>query len=140
MGALAERLTLLRTAMQTQIPARVVTRDLRDYGDRPEADLKRGVLTIISTGEQGLQNNPGREAHYGRHAVIVIGQILAPSDKAPGGTVEDLEHGLVEDVKRFCRLPPPVGIDTLVMNAWRGSAQLDAPYGSVVIEMEMMGE
>jgi len=139
-GALSDRLALLATTLGATLPNRVVTRDVRQYDDRSEADLKRGVLTIISLGEDGLQNNPGREARYGRHRLVIVGQILAATDTAAGQVVEDLEHAMVDDMKAFCRLPPPAGIDSLVMTAWRASGQLDAPYGSVVIDLDMMGE
>lgn len=140
MGALSSRMAQLAAALQAACPRRLVTRNLVDRDDHSEDDLKRGVLTLVSIAEDALQNNPGREAHYGRHRVALIGSVLAASDSAPSGTVEDLEHAIVDEVKAFCRQPPPDGIDSLVMTSWRGTGQLDAPYGSVVIDLEMLGE
>lgn len=140
MGALSSRMAQLASALQAACPTRIVTRNLQPLDDFSEADLKRGVLALVSMAEDALQNNPGREAHYGRHRVALIATVLAASDAAPRGTVEDLEHAIVDEVKAFCRQPPPDGIDSLVMTSWRGTGQLEAPYGSVLIDLELMGE
>ena len=133
---LAARMAALKTELVTAMPTRVVTRKLKDFADRPKADIAAGVFTLISKGERGYRNYNGREAMDGRHSMLLVGQIELGED-ADGEAVEDAEFAMVEEVKAFVRALP-AELCSLVMTGFQQSGQLDAPYGWVAITLEMM--
>lgn len=132
---LAERMAAMKTALTTAMPTRVVTRKLKDFAERPKADIAAGVFTLISKGEAGYRNHNGREAMDGKHRMLLVGQIEL-AETAEGDAVEDAEFAMVEEVKGFVRALPPT-LCSLVMTGFQQSGQLDAPYGWVAIELEM---
>lgn len=133
---LAERMVALKDALATAMPARVVTRKLKDFADRPKADIAAGVLTLVSSGEGGYRNYNGREAMDGRHRLLLVGQIELAED-SDGEAIEDAEFAMVEEVKGFMRALPP-SLCSLVMTGFRQSGQVEAPYGWVAIDMEIL--
>lgn len=133
---LAERMAALKTALAAAMPTRVVTRDLKDFADRPKADVAAGVFTLISKGERGYRNYNGREAMDGRHSMLLVGQIALGEDAAPSA-VEDAEFAMIEEVKGFVRALP-ASLCSLTMTGFQQSGQLDAPYGWVAITLEVM--
>ncbi|MFH2082080.1 MAG: hypothetical protein ABIK08_11415 [Pseudomonadota bacterium] len=135
---LNERMTALKAGLAAAMPARVVGRDLKDFGDRSKADIAAGVFTLVSRGEGGFKNYNGREAMDGKHRMLLVGQIELGEDAAPSA-VEDAEFAMVEDVKGFMRALPPA-LCSLTMTGFTQSGQVDAPYGWVAIDMEMMDE
>ena len=135
---LNERMTALLAGLAAAMPARVVGRDLKDFGDRPKADIAAGVFTLVSRGEGGFKNYNGREAMDGKHRMLLVGQIELGEDAAPSA-VEDAEFAMVEDVKGFMRALP-ANLCSLTMTGFSQSGQVDAPYGWVAIDMEMMDE
>lgn len=130
----SERLALMQSSMAAAMPARAITRDLKDFSDRASAELSAGVFTLISKGEGGYRNYNGREAMDGRHRMLLVGQIQLGEDAAPSA-VEDAELAMIEDVKAFMRALP-VGLCSVVMTGFTQSGQLEVPYGWVVIELE----
>lgn len=131
---LAERMAALLAALAAACPARVVSRDLKDFSDRAKADLTAGVFTLISLGESGYPNYNGSEAMFGRHRMLLVGQVQLAEDADPSA-VEDAEFAMVEDVKAFVR-SLPTNLCSMVMTGFRQSGQLEAPYGWVSIDLE----
>lgn len=134
--SLDAKLGQIKTSLAAAFPLRVVTRSLKDFGDRPEADLAKGIYTILSQGEGGYNNLPGREAMYGKPRIVLLGQIMVGEDSEPEA-VEAAELAMTEEIKAFVRALP-AGIDSLQMKGFRQSSQLEHPYGWVSIDMEMM--
>jgi hypothetical protein len=132
----AERLELVRGELASFLPHRVVTRDLKDFADRPEKELRCGVFTIVASGEDSLQNYRGGEASFGRMRIVVVGQIHL-GERTTGSQVEDAELALVEELKRFTRLALVEGIDSFIINNWQQSGQIEVPYGWILAEMEL---
>lgn len=126
----------IRSSLAATYPLRVVTRSMQDFGDRNETDLAKGIYTLVSQGEGGYANLPHREAMNGRLKLVMVGQILLAEGAAPSA-VEDAEFAMVEEIKGFVRALP-VGIDSLLMKGYRQSGQLEAPYGWIAIDMEIM--
>ncbi|MBU1692296.1 MAG: hypothetical protein KJ958_05515 [Gammaproteobacteria bacterium] len=126
----------IKTTLAAAQPLRVVTRSLKDFGDRPEADLVKGIFTLVSQGEGGYNNLPGREAMFGKSNTVLVGQIMVSEDSEPVA-IESAELAMVEEIKGFVRALP-AGIDSLQMKGFRQSGQLEHPYGWVSIDMEMM--
>lgn len=134
MSELGTKFEQLRSALETAQPARIVTRSFNN--DRPDAELRAGVFTILAQGEGGYNNLPGREAMYGTIDLVILGQIMVAEGDA-AADLEEAEFTLVEEIKSFVRALP-VGIDSLMIKRYRQSGQIDHPYGWVAIEMEMM--
>lgn len=132
---LPARMLAVKDGLAAALPARVVTRDLMDFADRPRADLLAGVFTLVSLGERGYRNYNGREAMDGTHRMLLVGQVELGENAAPSA-IEDAELALVDDVKGFVRALPQ-GLCTLVMTGFRQSGQLETPYGWVAIDLEM---
>lgn len=126
----------IKTTLAAAQPLRVVTRSLKDFGDRAEADLVKGIYTVISDGEGDYDNLPHEEAMFGTLKIVLVGQILVGED-TESVVVETAELAMVEEIKSFVRALP-VGIDGLQMKKFFQSKQLEHPYGWVSIEMEMM--
>lgn len=130
----AERMAALLVALAAACPARVVSRDLKDFADRTKTELTAGVFTLISIGESGYRNYNGREAMDGRHRMLLVGQVQLAEDADPSA-VEDAEFAMVEDVKAFVR-SLPTNLCSMVMTGFRQSGQLEVPYGWVSIDLE----
>jgi len=136
MGDLATFRELLRTSLATALPTRVVTRDHKDFGERAEADLLAGVVTIVGLGEKGYSQWPGRETQLGTLPVLIVGQLKVAEGSAPH-LVEDAEDTLAEQIKAFCATPP-AGLGSLSMTGFRQSGQLEAPYGWISVDVEVL--
>lgn len=136
MSDLSVKFEQLRSALQAAYPARIVTRSFLNPAERADADLLSGVYTIISQGEGGFENLPGREAMYGKIDLVLLAQLKVAEGDA-SSAIEDAEFEMVDEIKAFVRALP-VGIDSLEIKQFRQSGQIDHPYGWVVFEMEMM--
>lgn len=134
MSELGDRMALIVSTLRTQLPARVITRDLADFADRATEDLARGVITVLSKGEGGYANYPGRAAMDGRQEILIVGQQELAESAAPSA-IEDAEFALIEDVQGFLRALPAT-LCRLDMRAFRQSMQLDHPYAWVAIDLE----
>lgn len=137
MGALADIANAVLTQFAAAKPLRVVTRDLKDFGDRARADLLKGIFSIVSLGEDGFADYMGREADLGTVNLIIVGQIELAESAAPSA-IEDAEFSMIEDLKDFCRGALAIPITGLYLKRWRQSGQLDAPYGWISAEVEAM--
>lgn len=136
MGDLYTFREALKSAMAAAMPTRVVTRDHKDFGERAEDDLVKGVVTIVGLGEKDLSQWVGRETHLGTLPLLIVGQIKVAEGRAPS-EVEDAEDTLIEEIKAFCAAPPS-GLGGLSMKGWRQSGQLEAPWGWVSVDVEVL--
>lgn len=120
-------LASFKAALAAAYPTRVVTRSLKDFTDRPKAELAAGVFTIVTVGQ------PGNDIYEQMLKLIVVGQ-LQLGEKDTGESVEDAELLMAREVK------------TLIQRQLRGplmrvtgvdhSAQIEAPYGWVSLAIE----
>lgn len=136
MGAavLSDALNGMKAALAAALPARVVTRDLKNFDQRKDAELQAGVLTLVAAREFGYANHRGREADMGRLSLAIVGQIKLPGKPAPS-TVEDAEFAFAAEVKTFLAGALPVS-DALLLET-RFSGQLEAPYGWFAMDVEV---
>ena len=132
--SLADALNALKNGMAAAMPARVVTRDLLSFEQRPQAQLIAGVLTVVSSREGRYANYRGREAQMGRLNVVIVGQVLLP-ESAPPSEVEDAEFAFAEQVKSFLGGVLPVADIQLLET--RFSGQMEAPYGWFAMDLEV---
>lgn len=131
---LAEHMELIKTTLAAKYPQRQVTRSLKDFADRPAAQLKAGVYTVLSEGEGDYPNYNGLEANYGVHRIAIIGQIQV-AETAESVEIENAELSMIEEIKNFTRTLP-VTLCSLAMQRFEQSRQLEHPYGWVAVSLE----
>jgi hypothetical protein len=136
-GELASLRNALKTRMAAVMPTRVVTRDFKDFADRPLADLQAGIVSIIGAGENSYANYLARATQLGTVPFIIVGQIALAEGTAPSA-VEDAEDLLAEEIKAFCRDPGNDLLGGITMSGFRQSGQMDAPYGWIACDIEVM--
>lgn len=138
MSSLSIKMNALAAELAARYPARVVTRDLHDFAQRPDADLVKGVYTLVSRGEDGYTHTMGREASDGNHKIGLLGQFRVAHDALPSA-VEDAEGVMVDEVKALLRSRTPL-ISTVRATGFRQSGQLEAPNGWVAFDLVMQGD
>lgn len=136
MSTLTARMELIRSTLATALTLRVVTRDLMDFSERADADLVKGVYTLVSGGEGNYKNYSGREAMDGAQRLSLIGQFRLDED-ALGSAIEDAELAMVDEIKALLRTRPAT-LAQLYMLGFQQSKQLDKPYGWVAINLEFL--
>lgn len=136
----SQRLIDLEAQLAIAAPDRIVTRLYQPRGHHHDKDLKTGIFTIVSRGVLGYTNTVGRMASYGRHQVLITGQLmLPPSDgnEANGQQVEDAEFTMLEQLRTLARSPLPESIGGLALLEFGQSGQLEAPYGWIAARFEI---
>lgn len=111
---------------------RVVKRGLKDYREHANADLAKGVVTLVSDSEAGFSTRFGEVARKGAQTVLLVGH-LKVAETADPAAVEVLELDMVEQLKTFVRAGV-AGIG-LLLNDIQTSRQLDHPYGWFVMSI-----
>lgn len=134
MSELGARLAAITAALAARYPARVVADDLVDFAMRQDADLKAGVFTLISIGEDHFHPGLQMEMDYGRHRMLLVAQIRLTETSAPSAT-QEAELTLRDEVRAFLGALPPA-LAALVCTGWRQSAQSDHPDGWVSFDLE----
>lgn len=129
-GAMVAMVASLAAAM----PGRIVRRAFKPMSQINEADQRRGVVALVCQGEDGYANYRGREADLGRLEVLLLAQ-LRVDDKAEASAVEDAEFALAEEVKAW--LAGDLPVRQCLLKDLRQSGQLEAPYGWVVMKLEV---
>ena len=136
MSDLSARMNLIKTLLAAAAPLRVVTREFIDFGMRADADLVKGVYTLISRGEDGYQNFNGREAMDGVQRITLVGQIRVANNSTTS-SLEDAEFAMVEEIKAFVRARP-IELCTLAMKGFTQSGQIEHPDGWIAVELEFL--
>ncbi len=138
-SALDSMMEALRGGLASAMPSRQVTRDFKPLPLRNDADLKKGVLTLVHRGEGNYAGYVGRDAQLGTSNVLLIGQLMVASN-AGGLAVEKAELTMAEEIKAFLNGPMPAGIRECLTKSFDQSGQLEAPRGWVVFDLEVMGD
>jgi len=136
MSVLGDRMNLIKDTLAERFPTRLVTRSLKDFSLREDADLRRGIYTIVSNGEGEYQNLRYRAAMDGKHRMLLVGQFVLNEADEPE-LIEDAEFVMVEEIKAFARDLPPA-LACLEMKNFRQSAQVDAPFGWIGVDLEIV--
>lgn len=126
----------LKTGLAAALPTRIVTRDFVQRAQRRQEDLLKGVLCIVSQGEQGYANYVGREADLGRLKVLLVGQILLPGSPS-GLAVERAELAFAEEIKAFLGSELPSPVTACLATGFVQSGQMEVPDGWIVFETEV---
>ena len=134
-----ETLESLKDALAAALPGRVLTRSFLPMARRSLDELQSGVVTLINKGVKDYANYLGREAQLGTLEVVLIGQ-LKVDDALPSLAVEQAELQLAGEIEAFLRSAMPAGVRDCQANGFAQSGQLEAPYGWVAFELEVMGD
>ncbi|HHJ11893.1 MAG TPA: hypothetical protein ENK00_01830 [Chromatiales bacterium] len=124
-----DRLDALEASLVAALPTRIVSRDLKHYTDQSDADLTKGVVTLVSAGEKDYSKALGMTARDGIHQVLLIGHLRVAENQG-GQAIEAAELDLIEEIKGWVR----AGVDgmSLRLDNVQHSRQLDNPYGWIV--------
>lgn len=129
-----ERLDAVAASLIAALPARVVKRSrVRHYTEHEEADIEKGVVMLISSGEKDYKRGRGMIAKEGTHSMLLIGHVKSDEDSEPQAS-EVAELMLIEEIKAFARIPIP-GL-SLTLAQVHHSQQLEHPYGWVVAYLD----
>jgi len=116
----------MRAGLQSGLTHRLVVRELKDFSDRDEQELRKGVYSFVSKGIS-------EDSIYKRYVdFILVGQIKTEDD-AGGLAIEEAELTMIDEVMAFqaaMRLNIP--LDRIIQ-----SRQLDAPYGWISVESKV---
>lgn len=134
MSDLATRMNTMRDSLAALYPARVVSRDATDPAQMSNADLTRGVYTLISLAERDYTEAPGYKAQDGRQRILILGD-FAIEENQPGSKIEDTEFTMMEEIKAFARNLPD-SLCSLSIKGIAQSGQTANPYGWIVVEAE----
>lgn len=126
------RVAAVVAALQAALAGRVVTRDFRDLGVVPDADLLAGRVCVLGLGEGEYEETIDGADVTGWLSLLVIGQLRVAEDAAPSA-VEQAENALAQEIKAWA-----VGTALAVrLKGFRQSGQLEHPYGWIAMDMEV---
>lgn len=129
MSQIGQILQTMRDELASLYPGRVVTRTLRDFGQRKREELQRGIYTLVCQGEPPRQ--PGTGLDY--IDALITGQFKL-AESAAGEDVEEAELLMRDELVRWAD-----GCQTaqVLLRGLRQSQQLEAPYGWVAISLRI---
>ncbi len=129
-----DRLDAIEAALRSALPRRIVTRSLKHYDEHSPADLRTGVVTLVSAGESQYDGRLGMEATRGTLRILLVGH-LKVEEESGGVAIEAAELDLVEDIKAFVR-GGVTGMSLRLDNV-QHSRQLEHPYGWLVAYVDV---
>lgn len=130
----------LKATLETVLPARKFSRDLLDFGDRAEADLKAGIYTLLAGPEDTPADYMGREGNFATLHPVIVGQVVVDETHPPvPHEAEDAESLMIDEIKALTRRQDlAANISSLLVRGIRRSMQQEYPYGWVSFQMELM--
>lgn len=128
------RLAALAAHLTTACPTRAVTRSLKDFAQRTDAELAAGILSVIGSGAGRFRNLRERIGMDATQRVIVVGQLRVAESATPLA-VEQAEFTLYDEV--IAALQAGAGtLRCIDIADFRQSAQLEHPYGWIALDLE----
>lgn len=127
-------MTTLETALNTALPSRIVTREAKDFAQRPYEDMQQGVVTIVSLGADNLDQPRNLMEMAGRLSILLLFEFTL--DESAGGlAVEQAENAFwTSELLPFLKAPG-LSLCPLVPQRLMKSAQRAAPNGWVSVEL-----
>ena len=138
LSASATRMEAVRESLAAFCPHRKVSRDFLDFAQRDEADLKKGLLSLIADGGSPQGEGLSETFVMDSQNMAILGQIKLPEGCAPS-EVENAEMAMLDDVLNWMRSSPEV-LDEVVLRRFRQSKQVESPYGWMVLEFSVPGD
>ena len=136
LSELGTRLEAIKVALAARYMARVVTRDLKGFAEHKDADLKKGVYSIVSIGERNFKIAPRISMGWGKHGMLLVGQIRLDEKTKPNPSdVEEAELLMRDEVKAFLENLTPE-LAPLICTDWRQGAESEHPDGWVSFDLE----
>ncbi len=131
----AARLDALSALLTTELPTRIVTRELKHFTDHDETDLTTGVVTLVAANEAGYKNQKGMVTKEGVTRVLLVAH-LRVADNQTAADVQAAELTLLQEVKTA--LQKSVFGLSLGLARVDLSRQLDTPYGWFVAHVDIL--
>ena len=145
-GAVARLKTALEAHLAGLSSDRIVTRTYKDVSERPAADLRKGIYTILCRGVDGYDyeasdHSGGIDApaqtELGQFVFVITGQGSLP-DKAEGEAIDAAEFAMLAELESFADQGiTDDDLKDLLLKRTVMSQQLEAPYYWVMTEWRL---
>lgn len=123
------RYDAVKAALAGALTSRAHADNLEHFDERNAADLRKGVITLVSDGEGDYSHRPGMETLNGVQRLVIVGQFKVNETDAKT-VIQAAEFALMQEIKTFVRAGVP-GTGLQLMDMVQ-SRQQDHPYGWVV--------
>lgn len=130
-----ERLAATLAALQAGMPSRLVSRSYQQQSQHSDADLRKGVVTLLAAGAREFNEPLQRELGEATIGAALVGYLLTgePDQSKQGLAVEQAELTLFAEIQdAILNATTLCGLDIVDMNQ---SRQLEAPYGWIVVNL-----
>lgn len=134
------RMVALVAALAAVNVDRIVGRNFQRRSDHNDADLEKGVFTVMSRSASGLHRAMGVASEASRQKVLIVGQIRVPNSggaEGNGEAVEAAEFAMMADLEALMDSQLAEIISGLEWLGVTQSGQLEAPYGWIAAEFEI---
>jgi hypothetical protein len=125
---------------------RVVTRTYKDPSERPAADLRKGIYTILCRGVDGYDYEASdhsggidapNQTELGQFVFVITGQGSLP-DKSEGEAIDDAEFAMLAELESFADQGiTDDDLKDLLLRRTVMSQQQEAPYYWVFTEWRL---
>lgn len=127
-------LDAVKESLEAFMPNRYVQRKLTVAVNETRERLTAGVVCLVSQRGGDFANYRGREAQQGTINAALVGFVQV-AESAGSDEVERAELVLLGEMLAWVAGGSAVGLNTVTAGDWRQSAQLEHPYGWVVMEL-----
>lgn len=130
MVLIRRHLDLIKDRLALALPDRIVTRSFIDHKRHRNAELERGIVTLL------MRKRHKHESWSTTLELTLVGQLHNPAREALPEETENLELELESQLLAFCNNPGD-GIPRISVSSSVTSSQLEHPYGWVVMEISV---
>lgn len=128
-------LAAMTLSLATALPARFVQRGLpMDPAAAPKAQMEAGLICVVGTGGANFANWSGREGELGDMAVKLV-CFCKVEPRSERVEIEQKELALLADLLAWCQTRKAEPLDDVVPGSWTQSAQMEHPFGWLVLEL-----
>jgi hypothetical protein len=127
MSLIEQMIHAMTFALGKRYPKRLVTTNLVDFADRKSTELEQGIYSLVFVRQSDFS------AYSEKVDLMLVGQV-ALRDSATGAEVQATELQMLEEIKSFIQ-SAPFDLFRMVATKSASSAQLEAPYGWVSVDI-----
>lgn len=130
------KLEALKTSLAAFMPTRHVGRALVVPEMETAERLTAGVVCLVSQKGGNFANRLGREAQQGTISAFLVG-FLQVAEGTTSDAIERAELALLREFLAWMAAGGIAGVDSVLPIDWKQSAQLEHPFGWVVLELKV---
>ena len=130
-------LDAIKTSLAAALPGRFVHRKLVEPASVQLDEMRAGTLCLVARSGGGFANYRGREGELGSMAVSLVGYLYVDEGANGSEAIERAEMALLAELLQWVGNAPVPGLDDMEPGDWRNSAQLEYPYGWLVLELKV---